>query len=67
MSEPTKTLRGGNQVHIVRMDKNKVAIIFTMATAVEAERLAQNALNGLKRGEFKMRLRGKVSSVEGSL
>jgi hypothetical protein len=57
-------LRGGNQVQIVRMDDTKVAIVFTMGSKEDADHLERNALDGLARGEFKMRLRGKVSSIK---
>lgn len=52
-------LRGGRTVDVMRVDDTHVAIIFSTATKQDADHLERNTLDGLRRGEFKMRLRGK--------
>lgn len=57
-------LRGGTEVNVMRLDATRVAVVFHMASAEDADRLEANALAGLRRGEFRMRLRGKVTAEE---
>lgn len=64
MNEITERLQGGNTVKVIRLDPLHVAIVFELKTAEDADHLEQNALNGLKSGEFKMRLRGKVTGIK---
>lgn len=61
----SERVRGGDHVDIMRLDDTKVAIVFTLNSKEDADVLADRALKGLKKGEFKMRLRGKVTGVKG--
>lgn len=61
----SERLRGGSQVQVHRLAPTMVAVVFTMHSPEDADHLQQRMLDGLKQGEFKMRLRGKVTSVEG--
>ncbi len=59
----SERIRGGNEVNVVRLDDLRVAIVFTTGSKEDADVLFDRTLKGLKKGEFKMRLRGKVTGV----
>jgi len=61
MSDIPERLRGGKEVNVVRLDAITVAIVFHMGSPEDADHLERNALDGLRSGEFKMRLRGLVT------